>query len=158
MTEEEVSVSLLDSGDRDMFGPGFGKECLDEVCGVWSSPPPEFLLPPPPKPPFLLEDCLSSPLASAKEPDLTSFGRPSAVVSTSDRAETIFGGSSDIFEVCDNFVNPLVVDSDVLVKDRLFNLLVIVICSVVLVAIVLTVAIVIWRYDSVMTHIALFYV
>ena len=151
MNEEEVSVSLLDSGDRDMFGLGFGKECLDEVCGVWSSPPPEFLLPPPPKPPFLLEDCLSSPLASAKEPDLTGFGHPSAVVSTSDHADTIFGvgvgtgGSSDVFEVCDNFVNPLVVDSDILVKDRLFNLLVIVICSVVLVAIILTVAIVIWR-------------
>jgi hypothetical protein len=31
------------------------------------------------------------------------------------------------------------------VKDRLFNLLVIVVCSVVLVGIVLTVAIIIWR-------------
>jgi hypothetical protein len=38
-----------------------------------------------------------------------------------------------------------VIDSDVFVKDRLFNLLVIVVCSVVLVGIVLAVAIVIWR-------------
>ena len=124
---------------------GLARECIDEQCGYWSLPPPEFLLPPPPKPPFLLEDCAASPLASAKESDLTGFGHPSAVVSTADAAKSDFGGKFEIFEVCDNFVNPLVVDSDVLVKDRLFNLLVIVVCSVVLVGIVLTVAIVIWR-------------
>jgi hypothetical protein len=97
---------------------------------------------------------LNSPLASAKDPEVTGFSRPSAVVSTADEhpAGTTFYGGRDVEpfeEVCDNFVNPLVLDdSEVFVKDRLFNLLVIVICSIVLVGIVLTVAVIIWRYES----------
>jgi hypothetical protein len=148
MNEDEEALSLSSPPyvppieSDNIFG--LARECTDDVCGYWSLPPPEFLLPPPPKPPFLLEDCAASPLASAKEPDLTGFGHPSAVVSTADAASD-FGGKFETFEVCDNFVNPLVVDSDVLVKDRLFNLLVIVVCSIVLVGIVLIVAIVIWR-------------
>ena len=91
----------------------------------------------------MLEDCAATPLASAKDPEITGLGHPSAVVSTADST----ADSYDVLlhDVCDNFVNPLLVDSEVFVKDHLFNLLVIVICSVVLVAISLTVAIVIWR-------------
>jgi hypothetical protein len=74
-----------------------------------SPPPPEFLLPPPPKPPFLLEDCAASPLASAKEPEGVSVvGHPSAVFSTPDSDSMFGGGATDVFEVCDNYVNPLV--------------------------------------------------
>ena len=156
MNEEEISVSLLDGTTHDDRTNIFGlaKECLDNDCGYWSAPPPEFLLPPPPKPPFLLEECMSSssPLASAKEPDITGFGRPSAVVSTSDNFEppSNSGTKFNEFEVCDNLVNPLFVDSDGtgvggIVSDRIFNLLVILVSSVVLVGIVLIVAIIIWR-------------
>jgi len=108
----------------------------------------------------LLKFFINSPLASAKDPEVTGFSHPSAVVSTADEhpAGTTYYGvdGRDVEpfeEVCDNFVNPLVLDeSEVFVKDRLFNLLVIVICSIVLVGIILTVAIIIWRSESFKLH------
>ena len=57
----------------------------------------------------------------------SSSGHPSAVVSTADHSSLSadgFGGKYEMFDVCDNYVNPLVIDSEVFVKDRLFNLLV----------------------------------
>ena len=91
----------------------------------------------------MLEDCTATPLASAKDPEITGFGHPSAVVLTADL--TAADSFDVLHDVCDNYVNPLVLDSEVFVKDHLFNLLVIVVCSLVLVGIILSVAIVIWR-------------
>ena len=93
-------------------------------------PPPLFDLPPPPRPPWEdeSEDCLDQrPLLPGQE----SERYPSHVYD---------------FQSCD--INSFVIDSHFYFGENLFTLLIIVICSCILVGIVMTVAIVIYRYEN----------
>ena len=87
-------------------------------------PPPFFELPPPPRPPFM---------------DDGDFCESSKVGASS-------SSSSSPYESCDNPL--IIVDSGFRLENDLLNVLLVVICAVLLVAVALIAAVVIWRWDS----------
>ena len=106
--------------------------CMEATGGgCWGPPPPIFDLPPPPKPPWMEhcndQDFNTRPLTSS------SIGGNTGIIND----------PMVIQDSCD--INPLVIDSQFFMGENLFTILVIVICSLILVAIVLVVACVIYR-------------
>ena len=107
--------------------------CMEATGGgCWGPPPPIFDLPPPPKPPWMehcndQQDFNTRPLTSSSRIGDTGITHDPMVIQDS----------------CD--INPLVIDSQFFMGENLFTILVIVICSLILVAIVLAVACVIYR-------------
>ena len=110
----------------------------DFLAGRWDCdgcPPPFFNLPPPPRPPFLEDVTLPGHAAAASEEE---------------RAEFCLRNSNP-YDTCDN---PLIVDTrlrgasdvgSVFLEGEALNILVIVVCACLLVALILAVAFVIWR-------------
>merc|ERR1712223_1897295 len=94
-------------------------------------PPPVFDLPPPPRPPWEANDGCANQQAN-------SLARPL-------RPEDSKTGTEDLYDYQSCDINPFVIDSHFYFGENLFTVLIIVICSCILVAIIMVVAIVIYR-------------
>ena len=116
-----------------------GPHCKEGLGGggCWGPPPPIFDLPPPPKPPWM-EHCNDQPEDFNTRPLTSSSMSIGDHTSISNRRDPMV-----IQDSCD--INPLVIDSEFFMGENLFTILVIVICSLILVAIVLVVACIIYR-------------
>ena len=113
----------------DASGEGGGGGALDFADSPWDCdgcPPPFFELPPPPRPPFMDGDFCEG-----------SSGSPSSGISK------IGATSTSPYESCDNPL--IIVDSGFRLENDLLNVLLVVICAVLLVAVALIAAVVIWR-------------
>ena len=116
-----------DSADGDASGgsdsaTGFADSPWDcDGC-----PPPFFELPPPPRPPFM---------------DDGDFCEESSRLP----ATSVSSGLPSPYESCDN-PSLIVVDSGLRLENDLLNVLLVVICAVLLVAVALVAAVVIWRW------------
>lgn len=112
-------------------------EAIPPCLACLGPPPPKFDLPPPPRPPWEANDgCAkqhTDSLARPLQPD-DSTGTQSLYVENNN------------YQSCD--INPFVIDSNFYFGENLFTVLIIVICSCILVAIIMTVAIVIYRRRS----------
>merc|ERR1712223_849158 len=93
-------------------------------------PPPVFDLPPPPRPPWEANDGCANQQAN-------SLARPL-------RPEDSKTGTEDLYDYQSCDINPFVIDSHFYFGENLFTILIIVICSCILVAIIMVVAIVIY--------------
>ena len=113
----------------DASGEGGDVNFADSPWDCDGCPPPFFELPPPPRPPFMGDGDFCESLAGNSKVGASSSS-----------------SSSSPYESCDNPL--IIVDSGFRLENDLLNVLLVVICAVLLVAVALIAAVVIWRWDS----------
>ena len=123
--------SSNDSAEGDAGSSEAATVFADSPWDCDGCPPPFFELPPPPRPPFMDDGDFCEESSGLPAGSSLSSGLPSSI--------------SSPYESCDN-PSLIVVDSGLRLENDLLNVLLVVICAVLLVAVALVAAVVIWRW------------